>query len=102
VTVAAFDRTIERSCIGAVLSAGSYSARGGWKILDRAKLAGLTVECFYVRSLGILWAELERLRAADVPLDPSPSPSSSNELWSNGSVRSASSSALTSRLFAHT
>jgi replicative DNA helicase len=65
-----FDRDAERSVVGAVVSAASYSVEGGWRILDRARGAGVRSDSFYSFSLGAIWAQLESLREADVALDP--------------------------------
>lgn len=60
----------ERSVLGCILSAASYSADAGHRVLRRVVAAGLDPEHFYLAAHGELYAALIQMADASVPIDP--------------------------------
>ena len=60
----------ERATLGAILSASSYGADAGWRIIARCRQVRLRPEHFTLPTNGLLYALLLRLEADGVSCDP--------------------------------
>jgi hypothetical protein len=60
----------ERSVLGSILSAASYSVDAGHGVIDRVLATGLLPEHFWLRSDATLFALLVEERLAGRPVDP--------------------------------